>query len=99
MGNDGSGVTLVHSLPFYNISIEFYRIEKYRPAVLDDVVGNDEIVSRLKAIAKIGNMPHILLSVDPFFGKIIITDEFRVHRESVRRLVSCAWQMNFWDLN
>lgn len=41
----------------------FYRVEKYRPIVLNDVVGNNEIVSRLKAIAKVGNVPNILLSV------------------------------------
>lgn len=41
------------------------RVEKYRPVVLADVVGNEEIVSRLKAIAKTGNLPNILLAVRP----------------------------------
>lgn len=40
-----------------------FRVEKYRPVVLDDVVGNEEIVCRLKAIAKMGNVPNILLAV------------------------------------
>lgn len=40
-----------------------YRVEKYRPTVLDDVVGNEETVARLKVIAKDGNCPHIIISV------------------------------------
>jgi hypothetical protein len=39
------------------------RVEKYRPMVLDDVVGNAETVERLKVIAEDGNMPHIIISV------------------------------------
>jgi len=70
-------------LPWYHrclhhIPNEFYRIEKYRPEVLDDVVGNDEIVSRLKAIAKTGNMPHILLSVYPIFWFVYLVHERRI---------------------
>lgn len=43
--------------------IFIYRIEKYRPRVLKDVVGNADIVQRLQVIAQTGNMPHILLAV------------------------------------
>jgi len=42
------------------------RVEKYRPILLDDVVGNSETVERLKVIAEDGNVPHIIISV----GKI-----------------------------
>ena len=38
-------------------------MEKYRPLVLDDVVGNTETIERLKVIAKDGNCPHIIISV------------------------------------
>lgn len=38
-------------------------MEKYRPAVLDDVVGNEDTIDRLKVIAKEGNCPHIIISV------------------------------------
>ena len=37
-------------------------VEKYRPKSLDDVVGNEETVSRLRAIAKTGNLPNLILS-------------------------------------
>lgn len=39
------------------------RVEKYRPQVLDDIVGNQETIDRLKVIAKDGNCPHIVISV------------------------------------
>ena len=42
------------------------RVEKYRPQVLDDIVGNNETIERLKVIAKDGNCPHIIISVSPF---------------------------------
>ena len=40
-----------------------FRIEKYRPQFLKDIVGNEEIVSRLEVIGKTGNIPNLLLSV------------------------------------
>lgn len=40
------------------------RVEKYRPQTLDDVVGNAETIERLKVIARDGNCPHIIISVD-----------------------------------
>jgi hypothetical protein len=40
-----------------------HRVEKYRPNVLDDVVGNIDTIERLKVIAKDGNCPHIIISV------------------------------------
>ena len=39
------------------------RVEKYRPQVLDDIVGNQETIDRLKVIATDGNCPHIVISV------------------------------------
>lgn len=39
------------------------RVEKYRPQVLDDVVGNEDTIDRLKVIAREGNCPHIIISV------------------------------------
>jgi hypothetical protein len=39
------------------------RVEKYRPKTLDDVVGNEDTIDRLKVIAREGNCPHIIISV------------------------------------
>jgi Cdc6-like AAA superfamily ATPase len=46
-----------------------YRVEKYRPVFLDDIVGNTETIDRLKIIAKDGNMPHVIISGMPGIGK------------------------------
>lgn len=45
-------------------------VEKYRPRTLDDVVGNEETVSRLRAIAKDGNMPNLILCGPPGTGEL-----------------------------
>ena len=47
----------------------FYRVEKYRPVFLDDIVGNTETIERLKIIARDGNMPHVIISGMPGIGK------------------------------
>jgi len=47
----------------------FFRVEKYRPIVLDDITGNSETIERLKVIARDGNCPHIIISGAPGIGK------------------------------
>jgi replication factor C subunit 2/4 len=49
--------------------IPLCRVEKYRPAFLDDIVGNTETIERLKIIARDGNMPHVIISGMPGIGK------------------------------
>lgn len=44
-------------------------LEKYRPKILDDVVGNQETITRLRAIAKHGNLPNLIISGPPGTGK------------------------------
>jgi hypothetical protein len=45
-------------------------LEKYRPAKLDDIVGNEEAVSRLAHFARQGNLPNIIISGPPGCGKV-----------------------------
>ena len=40
-------------------------IEKYRPQKLEDIVGNEETLVRLQAIAKDGNLPNLILCGPP----------------------------------
>ena len=44
-------------------------IEKYRPQALEDVVGNEDTLVRLQAIAKDGNLPNLILCGPPGTGK------------------------------
>lgn len=53
---------------------EGYRapwVELYRPRALDDVLGNEETVLRLRAIAKDGNMPNLILCGPPGTGEFV----------------------------
>jgi len=54
-------------------SIEFQMelpwLEKYRPKTLSDVVGNDQTIRRLKALAQHGNVPNLILVGPPGTGK------------------------------
>lgn len=51
------------------LTLELPWVEKYRPHVLKDIVGNIETVERLKQIALDGNMPHMIISGLPGIGK------------------------------
>lgn len=56
-------------------------VEKYRPIELDDIVGNEEAVMRLRVIAEEGNMPNLILSgppgrFDDYFYLIVFVNEY-----------------------
>ncbi|KAH9842279.1 Replication factor C subunit 4 [Teratosphaeria destructans] len=55
--------------PHTAATYELPWVEKYRPHLLDDIVGNTETIERLKIIAKDGNMPHVIISGMPGIGK------------------------------
>ncbi|KAL3314367.1 Subunit of heteropentameric Replication factor C (RF-C) [Cichlidogyrus casuarinus] len=44
-------------------------VEKYRPRVLDDVVGNCPTIERLKLFSKQGNVPNLIIAGPPGCGK------------------------------
>lgn len=73
-GKDGKDKTGLgnnnnNSVPPSTSSYELPWVEKYRPMTLDDVVGNSEVIDRLRVVAKNGNMPNLLLCGPPGCGK------------------------------
>lgn len=44
-------------------------VEKYRPQLLDDIVGNEHTITRLKHFAKHGNVTNLIISGPPGCGK------------------------------
>ena len=50
-------------------AFEMPWVEKYRPKLIKDVVGNSEAVKRLAVIAEQGNIPNLMLAGAPGTGK------------------------------
>ena len=68
-------------------------VEKYRPKSLQNVLGNEDTVLRLRAIAKDGNMPNLILSGPPGTGKTT-----SVHALA-RELLGSAYKNAVLELN
>lgn len=68
-------------------------IEKYRPKKLDDVVGQTEVLKRVKSYVQSRNLPHLLFSGPPGVGKTATA--ICVARE----LFGESWTYNFTELN
>lgn len=68
-------------------------VEKYRPKTLDSVLGNEETVERLAAIAQSGNLPNLILAGPPGTGKTT-----SVHALA-RQLLGSAYKDAVLELN
>jgi len=68
-------------------------VEKYRPAKLDEIVGQDDVVSRLKAYVRAENLPHLLFAGPAGTGKT--TSAIALARD----LFGDEWRSNLFELN
>ncbi len=68
-------------------------MEKYRPKTLDEIVGQDEIVERLKAYRDSKNLPHLLFAGPAGTGKT--TSAMALSRD----LFGDNWRQNYYELN
>jgi len=75
-------------------SMQDIWIEKYRPKTLDDIVGQDNIIERLKAYVKTKNVPHLIFAGPAGIGKT--TSALALAREVFGEEL---WKQNFHELN
>ncbi len=69
-------------------------VEKYRPKTLDEVVGHEQIVERLKGYVRAKNMPHLLFAGPPGTGKTTCAIALAKDLYGEER-----WRDNFLELN
>ena len=75
------------------VEAEEIWVEKYRPEKLSDMVGQDEIVSRLQSFVDKKSLPHLLFAGPPGSGKT--TAALCIARE----LFGGEWRHNILELN
>lgn len=68
-------------------------VEKYRPDKLNDIIGQDTIIKRLKSYVASKNLPNLLFSGPPGCGKTASAISL------VKELYGDMWRYNFTELN
>ncbi|GGM59263.1 replication factor C small subunit [Halarchaeum rubridurum] len=68
-------------------------VEKYRPETLDDIVGHEDVVSRLRSYVDEDDLPNLLFAGPAGTGKTTAATAI------ARELYGDDWQENFLELN
>lgn len=68
-------------------------VEKYRPKSLDEILGQEEVVSTLKSLSKRKTIPHLLFLGPPGCGKTSVAICF------AKELFGEEWRRRFVELN
>lgn len=68
-------------------------VEKYRPHILDEVVGQEIIIERLQSYVRTGSMPHLMFSGPAGVGKTASAVAL------AREFFGDSWGNNFTELN
>jgi hypothetical protein len=76
-------------------SLNLPWVEKYRPSKISDIVGNDETVTRLRVIAKNGNMPNIIITVSFQSSHSCSSVYWLIFLELIDVGTSWNWKNNF----
>ncbi len=75
------------------MALEEVWLEKYRPDTLDDVLGQDHVVSRLKGYVRAGQFPHLLFAGPAGTGKTTCAIA------GAKEVFGEDWRENFQELN
>ena len=67
--------------------------ERYRPSKFDEVVGQHEIVKRVKSLTQSLNIPHLLFAGPAGIGKSTLALII------IKELFGSAWRENYLELN
>jgi len=67
--------------------------EKYRPSKFEDIKGQEEIVSKVKAFVEQKNLPHLLFAGPAGIGKSTLA------LVTARQMFGSDWKQNFLELN
>jgi len=79
------------------IQMEMPWLEKYRPRVLKDIVGNEDTVARLQVIAQNGNVPNLILVGPPGTGKTTSIHALAIELLGEERYKSAILELNASD--
>ena len=67
--------------------------EKYRPRKFEDMVGQEEIIKRVKSLVNSNNIPHLLFAGPAGTGKSTLALII------VKHLFAESWRENYLELN